>query len=42
MGAMNVKLALDKGSHQVELDNPMRPLDFYSPEPDDVLRLVPV
>ncbi|EYC10261.1 hypothetical protein Y032_0056g2646 [Ancylostoma ceylanicum] len=42
VGTMNVRLELDKGSHRVELDNPMRPLDFYSPEPDDVLRLVPV
>ncbi|KHJ95718.1 CAP-Gly domain protein [Oesophagostomum dentatum] len=39
---INVKLILDKGTYQVELDNPMRPLDFYSPEPDDTLRLVPI
>ncbi|ETN71702.1 CAP-Gly domain protein, partial [Necator americanus] len=34
---VNLKLKLDKGEYQVELDNPMRPLDFYSPEPDDVI-----
>ncbi|VDP55301.1 unnamed protein product [Heligmosomoides polygyrus] len=40
VGSMSVKLELDKGTHMIELDNPMRSLDFYSPEPDDVLRLV--
>ncbi|VDL68535.1 unnamed protein product [Nippostrongylus brasiliensis] len=37
---LNMKLELDKGTHRVELDNPMRTLDFYSPELDDVLRFV--
>ncbi|VDM67431.1 unnamed protein product [Strongylus vulgaris] len=42
MDITNVKMQLDKGSYQVELDNPMRPLDFYSPEPNDVLRMMPI
>uniref|UniRef100_A0A158P7S0 Tubulin-specific chaperone E n=1 Tax=Angiostrongylus cantonensis TaxID=6313 RepID=A0A158P7S0_ANGCA len=37
-----VTLELDKGTHQILLENPLRTLDFYSPEPGDCLRLVAV
>ncbi|PIO60735.1 hypothetical protein TELCIR_17762 [Teladorsagia circumcincta] len=42
VGLLNVSLELDKGTHKVKLENPMRTLDFYSPEPDDILNLVAV
>ncbi|VDO38679.1 unnamed protein product [Haemonchus placei] len=40
VGLMEVKLELDKGTHKVKLENPMRTLDFYSPESNDVLHLI--
>ncbi|KJH43683.1 CAP-Gly domain protein [Dictyocaulus viviparus] len=38
--SMYMRLELDKGTHQVELGNPLRSLDFYSPEKGDILRLL--
>lgn len=40
--AVQFRLGLDKGTHQVLLENPLRTLDFYSPEPGDILRLLAV
>ncbi|VDM57531.1 unnamed protein product [Angiostrongylus costaricensis] len=42
MVCLRVTLQLDKGTHQILLENPLRTLDFYSPEPGDSLRLVAV
>lgn len=40
IGSLSVRLELDKGGYKIQLDNPIRTLDFYSPEPGDIIRLV--